>query len=418
MWNVLRNRRDYRRLWVGGIVSHIGDWLAYIAVSVLALELGDGLLAVAMVFLAHTLPTAFLAPVAGNIADRFDRRQILVLTSCAQGLVTFAMVWAAATSALWTLQGMLVLRVSLAALFEPARSAAVPRLVARDEIETANVLSGATWSVVFALGVASGGLLSALFGPTLAIALDALTFFISAALLSGLPALPPERRERSASALGSPQLRTAWRRIRLDPGLTEAVLGKAPLAFAGGGAWVLLNQLSNEVALAGSAALMLGLIHGVRGIGTGVGPMLTLRIGRAHPRLVWAGAAWAAFLGVIGFALSSQPVWLLLFAALWGMGSGANWVLTSARRQLRIEDAFQGRAAAIDALSMTVAQSLSALFGALLAEWLREPRAAAWLGVGLGMTSWVALQLLVHGRVDWHSRASAAHKSIPLSAAG
>lgn len=404
MMTLLKRRRAFRRLWLGEVVSHVGDWLAYIAVAVVALQLGDGLLAVAMVFVAHTLPHAILAPLAGAVSDRFDRRTILVLTSALQGVVTLGMTVAVFGGHLWTLQGLLVARVSLGALFLPAQSAAVPRLVAPDEIEAANVLSATTWSVVFALGVAAGGLVSALVGPTLAIALDALTYFAAATILSGLPALPP--RPATTQRPGLPRLGDAWARVKRDRALLEAVLGKTPLAFAGGGAWVLLNHVSGEsVVAAGSAALMLGLIHAVRGIGTGVGPLIVQRVRRRSEKLAWIGATWATFAGIAGFALSSEPAWLLAFAGVWGMGSGANWVVTGARRQRLTPDAYQGRAASIDVLCMTVAQSAAAVLGAVVAGWLGDPAMAAWVGLALGVLSWAALQAHVQRRLTIPLRA-------------
>ncbi|MGB1013557.1 MAG: MFS transporter, partial [Nannocystaceae bacterium] len=92
------NRGPFRRLWLGDAVSLFGDWFSYVAVGVLALgsdASGGELLAVAVVLVAHSLPLAVLAPLAGRFADRYDRRAIMVGASLLRGLAVLGMITAA-----------------------------------------------------------------------------------------------------------------------------------------------------------------------------------------------------------------------------------------------------------------------------------------------------------------------------------
>lgn len=387
---LLARRPGFRRLWAGDLVSMLGDWLSYVAVSLLALQHGDGLVAIALVLVIHSLPHAVIAPVAGLVADRFDRRRVLLVANIVMaGLTVLMAVAAAFTSLLWV-QILLVSRVVVGVFVHPAQAGALPRLVAADELKLANMLHSATWSMMFAGGVALGGLLSAVVGPTLAIAIDAGTFLVAAAILRGLPAIAPQAGAPPLTAVVR-GMREAWQVTRKAPALFEAVWGKVPLAFASGGAWVTLNAVATEVQGLGAAAMALGLLQASRAIGTGIGPILMLRLEQSgRVRHAWTAAALATFAGAGIFAITAHPVWLLLGAAVWGVGIGANWVQTTTRRQEMAHDALQGRLSALDTLLYTAAQASGALGGAWVGEAFGSA-ASATLGLSAGLIVWVLL---------------------------
>ena len=403
--SLLARRPDYRRLWTAEVVSYLGDWLAYVAVSLVALDAGEGLLAVGLVLVAHSLPHAIIAPIAGVVTDRFDRRALMIGTNVVQGLLVLGMVAAAAVEHVWALQGLLFLRAGVSAFFVTAQSAALPRLVGRADLEEANALASLTWSVMFAFGVALGGVLSNAVGPTLAIAIDAVTFFVAAGLLATLPKMQPDREPsgiiQAIRSINS-DLRRAWSQARSEPPLLEAILAKAPLALAAGGAWVLMNHAAGAGPFMGSAALTLGAIQTVRGVGTGVGPLIGAQLRRWGLSVdrAWAAAAWLTFFSVAGFALIGTGRALLVVALIWGLGVGANWVMSTTRLQQRAPDAMLGRLSAMDFIAFTTGQSLAALAGGALADWTGEPAMAAWLGLGLGVFAWFAARALVHPSPD------------------
>ena len=232
-----------RRLWLGDQVSMLGDWLTYVAVGVLAVD-GGGPLAVLGVLLAHTLPRALLAPWAGRIADRYDRRAVLGLGSAARGVAVLGLAIAAACEVPWGVAALFVLRMALGGIVDAAAGAAVPRLVPTAELPRAHALLGATWSVVFAAGVAAGGLLTAALGPVAALALDGLTFFAAAVIFARLPELRPRSEGPEAVAGDAPAIGAvaagSWREaltfLRRQPAVRRAVLAKLPVMIANGGA--------------------------------------------------------------------------------------------------------------------------------------------------------------------------------------
>jgi hypothetical protein len=206
--------------------------------------------------------------------------------------------------------------------------------------------------------------------------------------------------------------RHAWAR----PALFDAVLAKTPPALAGGGAWVLLNLVADEKAFVGSGALTLGLLQCVRGIGTGVGPMLSAWMIRSRVSEQSAGqiAHWTAYGGIALFAVSGHWAPLTFAALAWGAGVGSNWVMSSAAIQRLSPDAFIGRLSALDWLSFTVGMCAAALGGAALVEQTGSHAAAAWLGLALGVSAWATLQWVVRRRAAGaEERAAAAEPELP-----
>lgn len=403
---LLARRPHYRRLWLGETVSLLGDWLSYVAVSVLALESGQGALGLALVFAAHALPSALTSPLAGVLADRVDRRRLLVGVQLGQAALMVGMVAAAAVDALVVVQLLLFARSAVAGFLYPAKSAALRRLVDDDELIDANSLDAATWSAAFAIGTALGGVI-ALAGPVVALSLDALTFVVAACIFARLPALPIDRGQRRVDGVGvgvgvgvGGELVDAFRITWMRPALLEATFSKAPVALAGGAAWVLLNLTADRTRLLGSAALALGLLQAVRGVGTAIGPLLARRLvarGWSAVALLRA-SVWLTLVAIAAFALSRSATGLLTAALVWGAGSGGYWVFSASEMQRLADDHTIGRISAIDQLFFTVGMSAAALAGGALVDALDDPTAAAWLGLGLGLSAYLSLRLTVAAR--------------------
>jgi MFS family permease len=387
---LLRARPGFRSLWIGNLVSQLGDWIGWVAVAVLALHEGGGPFDVALVFMAHHLPAAALTPVSGVLADRFDRRQVLVWSSLGLGLATVAMVAAAATHQLAALQLLLVVRSAGTAFFAPAERAALARVVARDELLLAGAIDAGSWSVVFSFGMALGGALSML-GPVLALVIDAGTFAVAAVAFAQLPAIPPTPVASGPTTRnGVREVGDALRHLRGRPQLRRAIFAKGPIALAGGAAWLALAVRAD--ALLG-AALGFGLLNAVRGVGTGVGPAwVSWTVGRGADRgRTWHVVYALGLLGMVGFAMAPGVALALLAAVAWGVGSGGNWVLSAERIAALSPDGMMARLNGLDQISMIVGQTLGVT---LLAVWLTSGHtvtsgvtilaivaAVAWLGL-------------------------------------
>ncbi|WP_437829676.1 MFS transporter [Sorangium sp. So ce1153] len=412
---LLRRRPRFRRVWLSEIVSLLGDWMSFVAVSLLALGgEGGGVVALALVMVGHHLPNALFAPVAGVLADRLDRRWLLIATSLVQGALTLAMLGAAVLGSVPAVQVLVFVRSSVGALRLPAQSAVLRHVVEEDELLEANAIASATWSVMFAVGMAVGGLIAAL-GPAAALAVDAASFGLSALFLWGLPPMVAEGRPAEGGPLAAlasvrGDMVLAWKHAWDRPPLLDAVLAKTPVHLANGGALLLLNLLATQLAFAGTGALTLGLLQCVRGAGTGVGPLLGVALVRRGLRgeLAATGAAWVTFASIAALAATRHWAALLAVVLAWGLGSGANWVLSSSEIQRLSPDRFVGRLSAIDNLALTVGLCAALLGGAVLVERTSAPGAAAWLGLGAGVLAWLGSRWMLR------RRAAAGKKALSL----
>lgn len=383
--SILRTRPGFRRLWTANLISQLGDWVGWVAVAVYSIHDGEGLLPLAALFAAHHLPVALVSPWAGSFVDRHDRKRVLVTAALAMAAMTALMAVCMLLKLSAALPLILTLRSAASAFFITAERAALPRLVQRDELLVAGALESGTWSFVFCIGMALGGFLSSL-GTTLALALDALSFLLSAALLLRLPSMAP-LVDSALSAKRKAGIRAAWMHISKRPELLTATLAKAPHALAGGASWLALHGLVALHFEGAAVALTLGFAHTFRGLGTGLGPIGAVWLVRrgAKRRRVWVAFHGLALVSMALFFSVPAGYVLVVLSVLWGAGSGTNWLFSSEGMQRLADDEFQGRVAAVDGTVYLTAQTLAVLASAALIDF-GAPLGIAVLFVALGGT--------------------------------
>lgn len=360
---LLKSAPAFRRLWLGNLISASGDWIGWVAVSVLAMKSESGALELAGVFIAHYLPAALLAPLGGFVADRWDRRKILIWVTLGQCLLTVAMAVAALRAEVLWVQLLLALRSTAVAFIAPAERGAVPRLVAPSQVLLANAVDSATWSLMFTIGTALGGLIS-VFGPTTALAIDAGTFVLALLFYARLPSIVPEREEQeetSKSHDGMPTLREILGWLWGQPRILCATLAKAPLSLASGAAWLALNLSAESKVTGVSTSVALGAFYACRGIGTAIGPWLASRLcgARLSQERIWIFTYLAGLASMLAFWASDRWALWIPCALIWGVSGGVNWVFSTAITQRDVPDRYRGRIGALDTLSWMSAQCIS-----------------------------------------------------------
>lgn len=398
MTSLLRRNPGFGRLWTAAGVSLVGDWLSFVAVAALALQSGDGAFGLALVFAAHALPGAVLAPFAGAIVDGMDRRRVLIAADLLAAAITIGMMVSALVGVFGAIIPLLLARSGITAIVPPGESAAIRRLVRTEDLLAANSVLAATWSVAYVAGMALGGA-AALLGPAIALALDAASFAGAAAVHAMLPAMPSpaERRPLGAIVRATPRDTVAALRVaNANRPLLRAVLGKMPIGLAAGAAWVSLNLIGATERPFGAAALSFGVLQAVRGAGTGIGPPIAARLRRGgvaeHHLQATAIALAMIAIGSLGFVRGPGP--LIALCLVWGVGTGSNWVLSHAALQHHSSDEVIGRLAAFDELLVTLAMVVSAFVGAAVITWV-ELAAAPLAGVGLGVIGLVVVSALL-----------------------
>ncbi|MCO4760860.1 MAG: MFS transporter [Myxococcales bacterium] len=397
MMQLLKTHHQLRRLWLAEVVSMAGDWLSFVAISLLALHSGQGALALASVLVLHTLPHALFSPMAGLLADRLEARRWMQFAALGEAGLTVGLLLAAYYESLLVVQVLVFVRASVSAMAYPTWGVALRHLVDDQDLVSANALNAATWSVMFSVGMALGGVLS-LLGPEIALGIDALTFVVAAGILGGLPAMPPPEMgetEGLTGALrdGAMALPAAIAEVRTDPVLIEAVIAKANVTLAGAGVWLLIHLEAEWLTGAATTGLGLGLLHALRGIGTGIGPTATASwLGTPTVGALRAAQVLTA-VGLLVTAVAPWPGLALVGVFVWGLGTGSNWTLSSSLLQLRTRRAYLGRVGALDGALRTTALSVSVLFAAAAVDGGVSVRSAALATMMVGVLVWTGFRL-------------------------
>ena len=186
----LLRRRDFGLLWTGGLVSDTGDWLLLIGLPLYVLQVTGSSLGTAAVFIAGLLPTPVVGPLAGVLADRWDRRRTLVVTSLAQAALLLALLAVHGRDQLWIVYLVTAAEAALAQLFDPAKNALLPSLAEPDQLVSANALLGLNVNLGRLLGSSLGGVVMVTAGLRGVVIGDAVSFLVGAALIAWMRARP------------------------------------------------------------------------------------------------------------------------------------------------------------------------------------------------------------------------------------
>src|SRR4051794_17889508 len=161
---LISTNRNFRRLWCAQVVSEMGDWFYSVAIFSFLLEVVGTAESIAFAFLCQVLPQTLVSPAAGVINDRLSRRKVMLFADWMRVAIVGCMMLVQTRDMVWLLYVLLVCETVMWALFEPARNAVVPNIVAEGDLPAANALGSTTWSVNFMLGAALGGLVASQFG--------------------------------------------------------------------------------------------------------------------------------------------------------------------------------------------------------------------------------------------------------------
>ncbi len=371
MLGLVRRNADFRRLWLGNIISLLGDWFNFIALINVIGEMTGSPFALGVVFIAKMLPAAIASPIAGLLVDRFDRRRLMIGSDVARAVIVAGLIYADQVSSVGLVYLLTVCQVIISAVFQPAQSASLPNVTTREELLTANTLMAASWSVMLALGAALGGFATAAFGPRVVFAVDSASYLVSAWFIfrAVIPQSSAEGFRGGLLKTAAAEIVSGWRFLRSHGRIARISTAKATWALAGG-ALVFMLALAGEAIDPDSKDVAIGALFAARGVGTGIGPVLARRF--FADRRIWPTllGSCVAFSGAV-YALFGLLPWsygLVLLVVVAHSASGANWVLATVMLQERTEDLFRGRVFATEWLLVMLADTVSILLASLLLE--------------------------------------------------
>lgn len=392
---LLRENPEFSRLYAAQLISFAGDWFATVALLGLALELTGLAGLAALVLVLQTGGFAVAAPLAGILADRIDRRRLLIAADLARVPVALGFLLARDGGTLWIAFACVALLAVGAAVFEPTSSAALPNLVDRRRLPEANVLIGSAWGTMLAVGAGLGGLVAVALGRDVAFVVNALSFALSAWLIWGIRRPLQEAREGHGHQHEGmiEAVRLAFRFARGSRLVTSFLLSKTTFGV-GTGLIAMLAVFGTDVFEAGDAGI--GLLFAARGLGALSGPFIARAVVGTTDRglLLGIGLSLAVVAGAYALFPLAPSLWVaapLVFLA--HLGGGSQWTLSTLGLQRATPDAIRGRMFSLDYGLVTLMIALSTIVAGQLADAV-TPSVAVWTMVGLILlagTGWVAL---------------------------
>jgi len=353
---------NFRRLWLAQIVSEIGDWLYTLSIYTLLLQLTGHAASVALALALQVLPQTLAGPTAGVVNDRVKRKHVMIAADLVRFVVVLAMLFVRSRSTVWLVYPLLLAETTMAAFFEPARSAVIPNIAGSEEVLVANTLSSATWSVNLMIGAAIGGVVAAFFGRDAAFILNALSFLASAILISGMRFREPHAEAaaplRARDLVDFSPVLEGIAYIRSHPALVPAVFAKAGELMVGP-SWVIFTVMGardfavqgHGIDAAGGAMLGMSILLGGRGLGALVGPLISARWAGQNDHRLRLGILFGYLVIALGYGSLgfSRSVWMAAMCAMLAHAGGSTvWVFSTTLLQLRTEDRFRGRVFSAD----------------------------------------------------------------------
>jgi MFS family permease len=368
---LLRSNRDFRLLFTASVISFSGDWFLFVALAGLLFDLTHSPGLVAALYAAMTVPFALGTFVGGPLADRLNRKYMMIAADVCRGFLALGFFLIHHRSQVWLIFMLSAFLSLLQAGFEPAANAAIPNLVDRADLATANILGAATWGTMLAVGSAIGGLVVAYFGRGAGYIGDSVSFFLSAALVTQIHRPFSESREERAD---HPSMLTAsretFRYARKDHRVLALLTVKGGFGL-GAGVIALLPILAFTTFHAGDRGT--GTLYAFRGAGIVLGPFLIRPFVKDNDlrTLFWgisiAFGIFAATYSVAAFMPSIYLAGAFVFAA--HLGGGAQWTLSSYGLQLIVPDRIRGRIFAFDEALISLTIALSATVAGWFAEF-------------------------------------------------
>jgi MFS family permease len=386
---VLARNRDFRLLFFSELILFGGDWFVMIPLLTLLPDLtGSGLWG-GLVLTADMALLALLLPYTGTVADRVDRRRVMIIANLAAIVAVAALLLVRSSGTAWIAVVAVGCFAIAKAFYSPAASAALPNTVAPADLATANALSGSAWGTMLVVGASLGGVVSAAVGPYVCFGITVVCLLASALavwrvrrpLQAVVPVLedavpgsdgygvhdgPPPPGGKAPDGAW-PALVEATRYIRSNPRVASLVTVKSAVGL-GNGVLVAFPLLATAVFKIGE--LGTGLLFAARGAGALIGPLLFRWVLKRRELLLPALAVSMSLYGLAYLGVAATTwFWLaLILVMIAHLAGGANWVMSNFALQEEVPDALRGRVFATDMMIATLAVAVSQLIAGVFVD--------------------------------------------------
>jgi dTMP kinase len=337
--------------------SSFGDWLGLLATTALAQELAGGdykkaNFAIAGVFIVRLLPAVLLGPIAGVIADRFDRRRLMIVCDILR--FGFYLSIPLVHNYIWLYTATVIVE-AITLFWSPAKEASVPNLVPKDKLENANQVTllasygtapvaALIFSVLAGVAAAISSFTSKRLASTadLALYIDAISFLYTAWVVFGLHSIPkgPAAVSTKSENIGK-SLTEGFKFVSKSKIISGLVFGMLGAFFAAGAVIGLARTFVGDLK-AGDAAygILFGSVFGGLALGIALGPKIFSQFSR---RRIFGAALTVSSAFLVALSLVSNLVLALILTVFLGAFAGLSWVTGFTMLGMEVENEVRGR---------------------------------------------------------------------------
>jgi MFS family permease len=380
-FSALRHR-NYRLYWFGMLVAVTGLQVQMVAQAWLVYDITGSTALLGLTGLMQAVPTLALTLFGGVLADRVDRRRLIMFTQAASGLLLFllATLTLTGTVEVWHIFAIAFCTGSISAFDQPARMALVPHLVEREDLMNAVAMGSMVWQSSRIVGPSLAGLLIGLFGVSACFYLTTIGMLVMVLALAAVripPVAPPERKPQMLR-----DLREGVGYVARSP-IFSVLMGMTFFNSVFGMSYAtMMAVFARDVLDSGSSGY--GFLLGITGVGALIGTTTVASLGDVRskgPMLL--GGAFLFGLLIVLFSLSR--IYALSLGLLFAMGAMNSIYMTTVNTQLQVlvPDELRGRVMSIYSMTWSLMPLGGFLSGALAARFA-DPSLGAPVAVGLG----------------------------------
>ena len=386
---LIRDYPAWRYLWLGQIVSLLGDWFNLIASASLLAQLTGSGAALGVLFVIRMLAPFLISPIAGVLTDRYNRKHILIGCDVVRVFVVAGFLLVRTEEDAWLLYTLTAIQLAIGGVFFTARREITPDVVPPHAIGAANAVGSATWSVMLAFGAASGGIVSGAWGIYPAFAIDSATFILSGCLIAKIAyTFSPGITDPDQSiGAGLRQYVNGFRYLRKTPDILAIVTHKPILSlFLSMMLEIVQVRIAKDIFPIGEGGgVTLGLMYAISGVGSGLGPIAARYFTGDRTHAMKVAIFFGYFIGIAGFwiisLLHSLPI-VLLGGFIRSFGTGIVWVYSTTLLLTQVPNEVRGRTFSIEHAGFTFFGAISsAAAGLLIDVFPGIPEILRWMSI-------------------------------------
>ncbi len=380
---LLRTNRNYRFLWLGQVVSEIGDHFNNIAVFSLALEHTKSGLVVSGVMLARAIPAVLAGPIAGVLLDRIDRRRIMLVSDLVRFFIALGFIFSVHAKGNWMLYAFSGMLMFASPFFTSGRSSILPRIASKEELHAANSLTQTTQWTTLTIGTFLAGFAVMKFGYAGAFIFNSLSFLASAFCIWQLrvpEGFLPKRRELNETEVVRPwhEYAEGLRYMKTSPLILGIGLVGVGWASGGGASQILFSVFGELVFHRGPDGI--SIIWGCAGIGLLIGAAFAYSVAKKFSFEQYKVSVVFCYIihGGAYVLFSRMPTiqWACVFIALSRAAVGVSSIANFTQLLRHVPDEFRGRVFSTME-SMTWSTMMISMLAAGVASQYYDPRLIA-----------------------------------------